>query len=97
MYEVLIETVTMALMVVSVTGVFASAVMEMVKQVVRATSNWRLQIPAEWMTLLTALISAGSTVYVLVESDVGVVPALMAAVVAVFTPKLAHDIVRRQT
>lgn len=97
MDEVLFETVKMALVVVGVTGVFASAAMEMVKQAVVAVSNYRVRIPAEWMTVMTGAIAAASTFYVLTESEVRAIPALMAAVIAVYAPKIAHDLVRRHT
>lgn len=97
MYESIIEAVQMALVVVVTTGVFASAVMELIKQVAEAISGLQWKVPSEWMTLSTSIISSAATFYILAESGIGIFPALMAAVVAVFTPKIAHDIVRRQT
>lgn len=95
--ETLIDAIQLATIVAMVAGTFASALMEMVKQTVRAITRFHWQVPPEWMTVLSGIISVVVTVQILVGAGTDIYVAVMAGVVAVFTPKVAHDLVRRQT
>jgi len=86
------EYMGMAAMIVVATGGVGSATAEMIKQIWEVLT--KVDIPAQVMSLLSAVVSVVLSAFALQQTGVPMLIAVCACICAVFTPKIAHDATR---
>jgi len=92
------EYVAIAITTIATMGMVGAATMQIVKEVVRllrtAIPAFQLELSAEFMTITSGLISAGLAAYVMHQTGTPLAVAILACIVALYSPKVTHDAVR---
>ena len=91
-WTMLSQYVERAIVVVAGWGAVSAGLFQSVKSAIEFITGNEATIPAEAMTVLTGLTNAVVAGYVLIASGVPILMAISAAIIAVFMPKIWHDI-----
>ena len=88
-WERLPEAIAIAVGLWVVIGPVGAAAVEMIKRIIATVCKWNM--PAEIATTLSAIIASGLVAYAMIEMKHPIIIAILAAIAAVFAPKVVHD------
>ena len=91
LFENFPEQVAMATVLVATLGIAGSAVVQFIKQAIDAVSAGKLVLPAKITSTLSGIISAGLSAFALAAQGTHWLIAVLACMVALYVPSLAHD------
>lgn len=85
--------VTLALGVIATAGIISASILQMFKLIVIPLFKWKPS--AEFMAIASGALSVTITAGMLMQMQVSWPVAVLASIVAMYSPKVAHDMMRK--